>query len=513
MTEQNATTPTTHAPHGPGGPANPPREVSVDVVVLGAGAVGENVADRAGRTGLSVAIVEEHLVGGECSYWACMPSKALLRPGAVLAQARAVPGAAAAVTGEVDVAATLAWRDEIVHGWDDGSQVAWLDSAGITLVRGRGRLTGPRRVVVETPEGEVTVAARHAVMVATGSAPALPDVPGLADVAPWTSREATALRDVPRSVAILGGGVVATEMATALTDLGAAVTMVVRGEGVLPGFEPFAGEAVVTSLRRLGVDVRLRTTLSRAARTPDGRTRLDLADGTALEVDRLLVATGRRPRTDGLGLETVGLEPGAPLRVDASGRVVGVDDEWLWAAGDVTGRTATTHQGKYDARVTGDAIAAAFGGDGGTGNGTGPGGPPVGAGDDAWSPLRAAADEACVPQVVFTRPEVAAVGLTERAAREAGLDVRVVDVPLDSVGGTTVLGTGDGVDGTARIVVDEARRVVVGVTFVGPEVAEMLHAATIAVVGQVPLARLWHAVPAYPTRSEVWLRLLEAYGL
>ena len=487
-----------------------PPTLSVDVVVLGAGAVGENVADRAGRTGLSVAIVEEALVGGECSYWACMPSKALLRPGAVLAQARAVAGAAGAVTGRVDVAATLASRDAVVHGWDDASQVEWLDGVGIRLVRGRGRLAGPRRVVVTPVDGAppVVVEARRAVVVATGSAPVLPEVPGLADVEPWTSREATAVRDVPGSIAIVGSGVVATETATAFADLGARVTLLARGDRLLSAFEPFAGEAVAASLADLGVDVRLGAALAHAARTDGGGTRLELSDGGTLDVDRVLVATGRRPRTTDLGLETVGLEPGTPLTVDDAGCVTAVPDGWLWAAGDVTGRTNTTHQGKYDARVTGDAVAARFGSPAEEG--------PEADGDDGWSPLRAMADHAAVPQVVFTRPEVAAVGRTAEAARAAGLDVRVVDVPLSAVGGTTVFGTGDGPHddgGTARIVVDEARRVVVGATFVGPEVAEMLHAATIAVVGQVPLPRLWHAVPAYPTRSEIWLRLLEAYGL
>jgi len=488
-----------------------PVERTYDVVVVGAGAVGENVADRAGRTGLSVAVVEQQLVGGECSYWACMPSKALLRPGAALADARAVPGAAGAVTGGVDVAATLATRDEIVHGWDDASQVAWLDGAGIALVRGRARLDGPRRVVVSDDDGARTVlVARHAVVVATGSAPTVPDVPGLAEVDPWTSRDATAVRDVPGRLAVVGGGVVGTEMATAFADLGSRVTLLVRGGRVLGGLEPFASEQVAAGLARLGVDVRTRTRVVRATRVDAGGdgpgVRLLLDDGGTLDVDRVLLATGRRPRTVDLGLESVGLAPGAPLEVDEAGRVAAVEGDWLWAAGDVTGRTNTTHQGKYDARVTGDAIAARFG----AGAGDRAGAPTTGAGAD--DPLRAWADRAAQPQVVFTRPEVAAVGLTEAAARAAGHRVRVVDVSFSSVGGTTVRGAGDD-PGAVRIVVDEEREVLLGATFVGPEVAEMLHAATIAVVGEVPLRRLWHAVPAYPTRSEIWLRLLEAYGL
>ena len=479
-----------------------PQTRTVDVVVLGAGAVGENVADRASRTGLSVAVVERERAGGECSYWACMPSKALLRPGAVLAAARAVPGVA--VTGGLDVAAVLARRDEIVHDWDDASQADWLEGAGLTLVRGDGRLVGPRTVAVDDGGDGVVLTARHAVVLATGSEPVLPDLPGIDAVSPWTSRDATSLHEVPGSVAVVGGGVVACEMATALADLGSAVTMLVRGDRLLPGTEPFVGDAVARSLAATGVDVRLRTSVTAVAPDGDG-VRVSLgagAGGGSVPADRLLLATGRRPRTAGLGLDAVGLAPGAAVPVDDTGLVVGVDGGWLYAAGDVTGRTNTTHQGKYDARVTGDAIAHRFGPRAGSADAV----------DEApdWSPFRATADRAAVPQVVFTRPEVATVGLTEAAARAAGLGVRVVTVSFDTTAGAA-FSTGE--PGTACLVVDEGRGVVVGATFVGPEVAEMLHAATIAIVGQVQLARLWHAVPAYPTRSEVWLRLLEAYGL
>ena len=498
-----------------------PQARTFDVVVLGAGAVGENVADRASRTGLSVAVVERERAGGECSYWACMPSKALLRPGAVLAAARAVPGVA--ITGGLDVAAVLARRDEIVHDWDDASQAEWLEGAGLVLVRGDGRITGPRTVTV----GDLVITARHAVVVATGSDPVLPDLPGIDTVTPWTSREATSLHEVPGSVVVVGGGVVACEMATALADLGSHVTVLVRGDHLLAGMEPFAGEAVAAALGAAGVDVRFRTNATAVAADGDG-VRLALDGGDEVRADRLLVATGRRPRTTSLGLESVGLTPGAPVRVDDTGLAVGVEGGWLYAAGDVTGRTNTTHQGKYDARVTGDVIAHRFGpmngpadattGGATTGGATGSSAPaPTAAfGPDIvdaapdWSPFRATADRAAVPQVVFTRPEVAAVGLTEAAAREAGLDVRSVTVSFDTTAGAVFSSEEPG---TAHLVVDEQRGLVVGATFVGPEVAEMLHAATIAVVGQVPLARLWHAVPAYPTRSEVWLRLLESYGL
>ncbi len=464
------------------------------MVVVGAGAVGENVADRASRTGLDVVVVEKELVGGECSYWACMPSKALLRPGQVLAAARRLPGAAEAVTGTLDAEQVLRRRTSFTSDWDDSGQVSWLESAGLSLIRGTARLSGPRRVEVAGADGATTVlTARQAVVLSTGSVPVVPDVPGLADASPWTSREATSAKSVPGRLVVLGGGVVAVEMAQAWARLGSQVTMLVRG-GLLRGQEDFAGELVAAALREDGVDLRLGAEPTRVSR--DGSVRVELADGSVLEADEFLVATGRRPVTSGIGLDTVGLQDGGSLTVDDSGLVAGVEGEWLYATGDVSGRVRLTHQGKYDARITGDAIAARAAG-------------PVDA--SPWSKFAATADHAAVPQVVFTDPEVAQVGLTAAQAREKGLDVRVVDYEIGDVAGASVLA--DGYTGTARMVVDEQRRVIVGMTFVGQEVAELLHSATIAIVGEVPLERLWHAVPSYPTVSEVWLRLLETYGL
>ena len=471
-----------------------------DVVVVGAGAVGENAADRAGRSGLSVAIVESELVGGECSYWACMPSKALLRPGAALAAAQDVPGAAAAVTGTLDVAAVLARRTQFTHDWDDSSQVAWLESAGIELIRGAARFTGPRALEVATADGPVTVIARDAVVVATGSEATIPPIPGLDTAAPWTSREVTSAETIPESLVSIGGGVVGVEMATAYTDLGCAVTLVVRGERVLSAAEPFAGDALGQALRDLGVDVRVSTGVTSVERTADGVV-VQLDPGGQVRAAEVLVATGRHPRTGDLGLETIGLEPGRAVPVDEHLEVTEVAGGWLFAVGDVTGRTATTHQGKYDARIAGDVIAARFG----------PEGTARVDDDSRFSRWRADADGIADTQVVFTRPEVAWVGRTEAAARADGIAVRCLDVELASAAGASV--RGDSVSGRVRLVVDEHRQVVVGATFVGPEVADLLHAATIAVVGEVPLSRLWHAVPAYPTVSEVWLRLLESAGL
>ena len=481
----------------------PPGVREYDVIVLGAGATGENVADRAGRGGLSVVVVEDELVGGECSYWACMPSKALLRPGAVLAAARAVPGAAGAVTGAVDAAATLARRNAFASHWDDHGQVEWLDGAGIALVRRRARFAGPRTVLVEDDLGvETVLRARHAVVVATGSEPALPDVDGLAGAAPWTSREATSAQEVPTSLTILGGGVVAVEMAVAYTDLGASVTVLVRGDRLLARAEPFAGREVASALVALGVDLRTGAAVTSVHRAPDG-VHVTLGDGGEVVSEQVLVATGRAPRTADLGLEVLGLCPGARLEVDESMTVRAVAGGWLFAAGDVTGRTATTHQGKYDGRVAGDVVAARFGTSEADRQAEGAAG--------RWSRYRASADGAGAPQVVFSRPEVAWVGLTEQAARDAALDVRVVQYDVSAVSGAAV--AADGYAGTAQLVLDDARGLVVGATFTGPDAAELVHAATVAVVGQVPLDRLWHAVPAYPTVSEVWLRLLEAAGL
>jgi len=463
-----------------------------DVIVIGAGAVGENVADSAVRGGLSTVIVEAELVGGECSYWACMPSKVLLRSAAALRAARAVDGAAQAVTGDVDVAAVLRRRDSFTHDWNDSSQVEWLNGAGIDLVRGHGRLTGERTVRVEQEDGSVDLSARHAVVVATGSAALLPPIPGLIDVDPWTSRDATSVSEPPASLAILGAGVVGVEMATAFSGFGTRVTLIARS-GLLGTVEPFAGELVTEALREQGVEIRTGAGVD-AARRDEAGVVLSLSDGGEVRADEVLVATGRVPRTGDLGLESVGLEAGDWLTTDDTLRVGGF--EWLYAVGDVTHRALLTHQGKYQARAAGDVIAARARG---------------GAVDDApWGAHVATADHSAVPQVVFSDPEVASVGMTLAQAEEAGIRVRALDYDLSAVAGAST--RSDDYRGRALAVVDEDRGVLVGATFVGPDVAELLHAATIAIVGEVPIDRLWHAVPAYPTVSEVWLRWLEAYG-
>ncbi|WP_369370519.1 NAD(P)/FAD-dependent oxidoreductase [Promicromonospora sp. Populi] len=478
-----------------------------DVVVIGAGPVGENVADGAVQGGLTVAIVESELVGGECSYWACMPTKALLRDAAALRAVRSLPGANAAVTGTLDTAAVLARRDEFAAHWHDDGQVAWLDQAGISLFRGVGRISAPRTVEVRGADGATTVLdARHAVVIATGSSARLPEIPGLADAAPWTSREAAAAKAVPGRLAIVGGGVVGTEMATAFSALGARVTLIAR-DGLLPAMEPFASDQVAEGLKAEGVALHLRTQPERIHRDKDGTVHIALADGTTVDADEVLVATGRKPNTGDVGLENVGLTPGDWLHVDDSLRVnqfpqavqsdgTPAGDGWLYAAGDVNHRALLTHQGKYQARALGATIVARA-------NGT-----PV---DLApWGRHAATADDRAVSQVIFTDPEIASVGHTAATAATAGLRFRAVEYDLGSVAGAAL--HADGYASRAGMVVDEDRKVLVGFTAVGPDVAELLHAATIAITAEVPIGRLWHAVPAYPTISEIWLRLLETYG-
>ncbi|MGV8873426.1 MAG: dihydrolipoyl dehydrogenase family protein [Rhodococcus sp. (in: high G+C Gram-positive bacteria)] len=466
-----------------------------DVIVVGGGPVGENAAQYAIQGSDRTAVLVEHeLLGGECSYWACMPSKALLRPSEVLDTARNMPGVKELVGDKpLDADAVLARRESYTHGLDDSSQMTWAESAGIAVIRGHGRLTGVKTVEVDGR----TVTARHAVVLATGTTASVPNTPGLRDAQPWISRDATNIHETPGHIAIIGGGVVATEAATWLLSLGAKVTMIVRGSSLLAGSEPFAGTLVADALTQRGATIKLDASLESVSRkdvAANGIGRIHggpvtlIVDGSEITVDEILVAAGRTPASSDVGLSSLGLEDGHYIDVDDHLTVPGHD--WLYAVGDINGRAPLTHMGKYQGRVAGDVIAARAEG----------------------KPLdqkrfHATADHGHVPQVVFTPVEVASVGLTEAAARKAGIDVEIVAQDI-AVAGSSL--QQDDYTGRAQLVIDRATDTIVGATFVGPGVAELVHAATVAVVGKVALDDLWHAVPSYPTVSEIWLRLLEA---
>jgi len=456
-------------------------ERSFDVVVLGSGTAGREAATRLAQAGLSVAIVEPELVGGECVFYACMPSKSLLRPEEALTETRRIPGAAEAASGELDVPAVLARRDDVIHHLEDSSYLPGFETLGIELVRGHGRLDGPRRVRV----GDDVLVAEKAVIVATGTSAAMPPIDGLRDAQPWTNRELTTAEVAPSRLAILGGGAVGTEMAQAWCALGSQVTLIEASDRLLGREEPFAAEQVATSLRERGVDLRLGTRAVAVRREKNGgEVMIELDHGPDVKADELAVATGRRPRTDDLGLESVGLEPGKWIDVDDQLRVTAVDGDWLYAVGDVNARALLTHISKYQARVAADNILG--------------------------KRAAATADGAGSPRVLFTDPQVAAVGHTLQSALDAGLNVHPVEAPTSGNAGGNFYGIN--AVGTTRFVVDDDRQVVVGATITGSEVADFLQATTIAVVGEVPLDRLAHAVPAFPTRSEVWSNLMGQLG-
>jgi pyruvate/2-oxoglutarate dehydrogenase complex dihydrolipoamide dehydrogenase (E3) component len=476
------------------------KQDTFDVIVIGSGQAGRNLAARTAEGGLSTLIVEEELFGGDCPFWACIPSKAMLRPNETLEVGRGMNGSKQLIdTGKtVDVDAVFTRRDGFVQMWDDTFIVDLSLSQKCSIVRGSATLTDVKRVEVKNVNGErITITANNAVVLSTGSDALIPTIPGLADIHYWTPRHATSTNTVPEDLLILGGGAVGTEMATVFLSLGSKVTILGSNESLLPKFEPEAGRRVAAALTAKGAKVVIGASVTSFEKTASGFI-AKLSTGETIPGQIVLISTGRKPRSYGIGLEAVGLDPNA-LKVDDSLSVTGTKDHWLYAIGDVNGRNPVTHMAVYQARAAALTILARAQNI--------PNVEPK-----PWSKYAATADHETFPQVVFTDPNVASVGLTVQDAKNKGLNIKEAVAP----GGFQFPGAWvhaeHNYDGWAQWVIDTDRNVLVGATIIGREAVDLLHASTVAIVGEIPVEKLWHAVPSFPTMSEIYVALLKASG-
>jgi pyruvate/2-oxoglutarate dehydrogenase complex dihydrolipoamide dehydrogenase (E3) component len=464
-----------------------------DVIVVGGGVGGVAAVRKLASVGLSVALIEDRLVGGECHYWGCNPSKTLLRPIEVFNLAKAVPGVREVISEDgLDVTAVFAKRDELIEHLSDQDRTASLQQAGIAVIHGYGRLSGERTVRVAYALGDTTEAvlsARHAVVLATGTRPNVPEISGLAQARPWTNRDLTTMTRVPPRALLVGGGPVAVQFATILSGLGSAVTLLVREDTLVCSCEPEARELVAQSLRSKGVTIHFETELSAVARPVPGGPVSATFQGQTIEVDEVVLAAGRCTNTDNLGLETIGLRSGEIVSVNDHLQAVGVAGGWLYALGDTTGRARLSHISTYHGRLVADIITA------------------LAAGRQLSENELTARDAGSLAQVIHTDPQVAWVGRTESQARAEGFAVRTRTAHYPGAVSFLALYR-DGFEGWAKLVIDDETNTLVGATFVGPQFSEVVQAATLAVKPKVPVSLLRHAVAPHPTVNQVWDPLL-----
>lgn len=475
---------------------------SFDVVCVGSGWAGRVIAARIVKAGLTAVIIENELVGGECPYWACVPSKVLLHSPEILEAAKNVGGSRERVCGDkgVDVSATFQRRNAITQGWDDtAALVPMVEGTGAKIVRGTGKLVGERKVQVTPLHGApVVLDARLAVALCTGSEPTFPDISGLRDADPWSPRDATSADYVPEHLIVMGAGVVGCEMATAYARYGAKVTVISPSPEILSKVDDEAGKIVRESLESMGVSFYLGTkVVSLERRAPDNIV-VELSSGGHVSGTELLVAAGRNANLQRLGLDTVGVEDGGRfLKVDESLCVQTKSGRWLYAVGDINGRAPLTHTSKYQAAVATNAILAEAKGS-------------VSGRDEDWSSSNATAERHAIPQVIFTDPVVASVGFTRKAANAKGLEFREVTAPMS--GPAYSIMSDKPANSWAQWLLDDEERLI-GATFVGTDAADVLHGSTIAIVGGVKLQRLMHAIPSFPTLSWVYYNLMDAAGV